>query len=77
MIVSACDKVENIVGKGEIACKQFQLFPQCFQKVSFPDASKGVIVREWVKGDTSKCIFSELCAVFDLDFLPSIRHPTA
>ena len=25
------------------------LFPQCFQKVCFPGASKGVIVWEWVK----------------------------
>ena len=41
--------VENTVGKGEIACyKQFLLFPQCFQKVCFPGASKGVIVWEWV-----------------------------
>ena len=28
--------------------KQFLLFPQCFQKASFPDPSKGVIVWEWV-----------------------------
>ena len=43
--------VENIVGKGEIACyKQFLLFPQCFQKACFPGASKGVIVWEWVIG---------------------------
>ena len=42
--------VENIVGKGEIArYEQFLLFPQCFQKVYFPMASKGVIVWEWVK----------------------------
>ena len=40
-------RVENTVGKGEIACyKQFLLFPQCFQKACFPGASKGVIV--WV-----------------------------
>ena len=33
--------VENIKGKGEIACyKQFLLFPQCFQKVSVVDATK-------------------------------------
>ena len=39
--------VENIVGKGEIACyEQFLLFPQCFQKACFPRASKGVIVWE-------------------------------
>ena len=42
--------VENTVGKGEIACyKQFLFFPQCFQKASFPGASTGVIVWEWVK----------------------------
>ena len=33
-------RVENIVGKGEIA--------QCFQKACFPGASKGVIVWGWV-----------------------------
>ena len=43
-------QVENTVGKGEIArYEQFLLFPQCFQKVCFPGASKGVIVWEWVK----------------------------
>ena len=37
------DWVENIVGKGEIACyKQFFLFLQCFQKLCLVDAS------EWV-----------------------------
>ena len=41
--------VENTVGKGEIArYEQFLLFPQCFQKASFPGASKGVTVWEWV-----------------------------
>ena len=31
-------RVENTVGKGEIACyKQFLLFPQCFQKSSTAD----------------------------------------
>ena len=36
--------------KGEIAhYEQFLLFPQCFQKASFPGVSKGVIVWEWVK----------------------------
>ena len=42
--------VENTVGKEEIACyEQFLLFPHCFQKACFPEASKGVIVWEWVK----------------------------
>ena len=34
-------RVENTVGKGEIA--------QCFQKACFLETSKGVIVWEWVK----------------------------
>ena len=43
-------RVENTVGKGEIAhYEQFLLCPQCFQKVCFLEASKGVIVWEWVK----------------------------
>ena len=43
-------RVENTVGKGEIArYKQFLLFAQCFQKACFPGASKGVIVWQWVK----------------------------
>ena len=43
-------RVENTVGKGEIACyEQFRLFPLCFQKACFLGASKGVIVWEWVK----------------------------
>ena len=38
------------MGKGEIACyEHFLLYPQCFQKASFPGASKGVILWEWVK----------------------------
>ena len=42
--------VENTVGKGEIArYEQFLLFPQCFQRACFPEASKGVIVWEWFK----------------------------
>ena len=43
-------QVENTVGKGEIArYEQFLLFPRCFQKACFPEASKGVIVWEWVE----------------------------
>ena len=41
MGIKLSDRVENIVGKGEIARhKQFLLFPQCFQKRSAADASK-------------------------------------
>ena len=43
-------RVENTVGKGEIAqYEQFLLYPLCFQKAYFQGASKGVIVWEWVK----------------------------
>ena len=43
-------RVENTVGKGEIArYEHFLLFPQCFQKVYFLEVFKGVIVWEWVK----------------------------
>ena len=49
MIISLFDRVENIVGKGEKASQQhFLLFPQCFEKTSFPDTSKVVILWEWV-----------------------------
>ena len=49
MIISVCDRIGNIVGKGENAGYQhFLLFPQCFENASFPDASKVVIVWEWV-----------------------------
>ena len=38
-------RVENIVGKGENAGDEhFLLFPQCFQKLSFPDVLKVGIV---------------------------------
>ena len=50
MIISVFDRVENIVEKGENAGYQhFLLFPQYFEKASFPDTSKGVIVWKWVK----------------------------
>ena len=43
------NRVENTVGKGEIALyEQFLLIPRCFQKACFPGESKGVIVWEWV-----------------------------
>ena len=48
MIISVFDRVENIVGKGENAGYQhFLLFPQCLEKASFPESSKGVFVWEW------------------------------
>ena len=55
-------RVENTVGKGEIArYEQFLLFPQCFQKAFFPGASKGVIVWEWVNISKWKGILSCNC----------------
>ena len=49
MIISVFDRVENIVGKEENAShQQFLLFPQCFEKASYLDMSKDVIVWEWV-----------------------------
>ena len=50
MVIYVFDRVENIMGKRRNCLyKQFLLFPQCFQKPSFPDPSKGAIVWEWVK----------------------------
>ena len=44
-------RVQNTVRKAEIAhYEQFLLFPQCFQKACFPEASKCVVVWEWVNG---------------------------
>ena len=60
-------RVENTVGKGEIArLEQFLLFPQCFQKACFLGASKGVIVWEWVKRNIMlvTSIFSFLSQTF-------------
>ena len=43
-------RVENTVGKGEIACyEQFLLFPQCFQKTYTADMLKHGLVWERVK----------------------------
>ena len=39
--IQSFERVENIVGKGEIARhEQFLLFPRCFEKPSIIDASK-------------------------------------
>ena len=43
MVIQLSDRVENNVGKGEIArYEQFLLFPQCFQKQSVVDELKRV-----------------------------------
>ena len=56
-------RVENTVGKGEIACyEQFHLFQPFFQKACFLGASKGVVVWEWVnQGVRSRRNVHELC----------------
>ena len=54
-MISVFDRIENIVGKEENAGYQhFLLFPQCFEKASFPDMSKCVILWKWVKSMTSR-----------------------
>ena len=58
------ERVENTVGKGEIArYEQFLLFPQCFNEACFPGASKGVILWEWVKGFFPSNVKSQDCVV--------------
>ena len=55
---SSLKRVENNVGKGEIArYEQFLLFPQCFQKAYFPGVSKGAIVWEWVNWKSPKLAY--------------------
>ena len=54
MEIQISDRLEKIVGKGEIArYEQFLLLPQCFQKLSAHDASKWVSVEQRVKTETS------------------------
>ena len=71
-------RVENTVGKGEIArYEQFLLFPQCFQKACFPGASKGVVVWEWVNVilREKKNFFWHILSV--LGYLPFLRTKSA
>ena len=66
--------VENTVGKAEIArYEQFLLFPQCYHKACFPEASKSVIVWEWVNPLPDDKIFdwSKLKEIAD-DYLKCI-----
>ena len=69
-------RVENTVGKGEIAHYEQFLFPQCFQKACFRGASKGVIVWKWVKKRYSDTMFN-MCAltwkaIFAFSCMPNI-----
>ena len=73
-------RVENTVGKGEIArYEQFLLFPQCFQKACFPGASKDIIVWERLKLILTAKAFENIlengdtscnCIIFSQCFLP-------
>ena len=73
MIISIFDTVENMVEKGENAAYQhFLLFPQCFERASFtdtskgvtsfPDTSKSVTVREWVTPFPNKPWLLRVCS---------------
>ena len=49
MIISVFERVENIVGKGEIAyTSNFSFTPNVFKRLLSQTPSKGVIVCEWV-----------------------------
>ena len=63
--------VENTVEKGEIArYEQFLLFPQCFQKVCFPGASKGVVVWKWVNTELKRTITTGVCCIEITEQMP-------
>ena len=71
-------RVENTVGKGEIAhYEQFLLFPQCFQKAVFQRASKGVTVWEWVKTNQDKFIRTKKFITLPSSYNPSFWHTKA
>ena len=74
MIISVFDRLENIVGKGGNAGYQhFPLFPQCFEKDSLQETSKGVIVWEWVKTQESSLKFQLVDVMI---FISTNRLPT-
>ena len=59
MVISVFDRVENIVGKGEIACtSNFSFSHNAFKKASFPGPSKGVIMWEWVSLSETIILYS-------------------
>ena len=49
MGIQLCDRVENIVGKGEIACYVQFLLSHSFQRLAVVDVLKSVL---WSKGLT-------------------------
>ena len=51
-------RVENTVGKGEIACyEQFLLFQKCFQKACFPGRQKESLCGNGLKSPIYFVIF--------------------
>ena len=87
MIISVFNRAENIVGKGEnVGYQHFLLFPQCFEKASFSDTSKCVIVWEWVKGgsfcrqktdiQTDKCLTNRQTNRQGKNYMPAINATT-
>ena len=51
-------RVENTVGKGEIArYEQFLLLPQCFQKACFPGASKVSLCGNGLRQSTDLTLY--------------------
>ena len=62
------DRVENIMGKGEIACyEQFLHFLQCFQKQSVVNLSKGVSVEHRVNSACFTPSFSNTSNSLQMD----------
>ena len=60
-------KVENTVGKGEIAhYEQFLLFPLCFQKSFTVDTWKPGLVCERVNKPEGKCLYKTGNAIYQL-----------
>ena len=58
-------RVENTVGKGEIArYEQFLLFPQCFQNICTTDTYKPELVWERVKRVFNKMRFASRLRLF-------------
>ena len=54
-------RVENTVGKGEIArYEQFLLFPQCFQKACFPERQKVSLCGNGLRGEDSVFLAMEI-----------------
>ena len=62
MIISVIHRVQNIVGKGEIAISH-----NVFKRLFPPEAPKGVIVWEWVKPHLFYTTNKQLFYIVDQD----------